>query len=170
MSLELRDSCIHGKGVFITKPVRKHSIICKVAIVRTVTENRPLDASKGELLHHCHWHPDGEMILLDEPFCYFNHSCQPNMFYYTVNRPIYCLAMHDIAENEELTLDYSLCNMGGREWDCHCGSANCRGRHRCGFRYLEHTRQIHYLPYLDPFIVAVHSDTIQEILERDLLG
>ncbi len=169
MSLELRDSRIHGKGVFTTVSVRKHAVICKVAIVRTITEDRPLDASKGELWHHCHWYPDGEMVLLDEPFCYFNHSCQPNIFYYTVNRTMYCLAMRNIAQDEELTLEYSLCNLGGQEWECHCGSANCRRRHRCGFRFMEHSRQMQLLPYLDPFIVAVHPDTIQAILEKDLL-
>ncbi len=168
MSLELRDSHIHGKGVFTTKSVRKHAVICKVAVVRTITEDCPLDASKGELYYHCHWYPDGEMVLLDEPFCYLNHSCQPNMFYYTVNRAMYCLAMRDIAKDEELTLEYSLCNIGGKEWECHCGLPNCRGRHRCGFRFMEHARQMQLLPYLDPFIVAVHSDAIQAILEKDL--
>lgn len=169
MSLELRKSHIHGRGVFTTEPVRRRSVICNVAIVRTITEERPLDESKGELFHHCHWYPDGEMVLLAEPFCYFNHSCQPNMCYYTVNRSIYCLAMRDIAKNEELTLDYSLCNIGGQEWECHCGSVDCRGHHRCGFRYLEYSRQMQLLPYLDPFIVAVHSKEIQDILERNLM-
>jgi SET domain-containing protein len=169
MSLELRNSSIHGKGVFTTESIRKHAVICKVAIVRTITEDHPLDASKGELFYHCHWYPDGEMVLIDEPFCYFNHSCLPNMFYYTVNRSIYCLAMRDIVKDEELTLDYSLCNIGGQEWDCHCGSVNCRGHHRCGFRYMEHARQIQFLPYLDPLIVATYSEAIQDILEKDLL-
>jgi len=168
MSLELRDSHIHGKGVFTTVSIPNHAVVCKVAIVRKITKNHPLDESKGELFHHCHWYPDGEMVLLDKPFCYFNHSCQPNIFYYTVNRSIYCLAMREIVKDEELTLDYSLCNIGGQEWECHCGSVNCRRHHRCGFRYLGHSHQMQSLLYLDPLIVAVHSEVIQEILEKDL--
>jgi hypothetical protein len=169
MSLELRDSHIHGQGVFTTKSIRKHAVICRVAVVRTITAENPLDAAKGELFHHCHWYPDGEMVLLDQPFCYFNHSCQPNIYYYTVNRTIYCLAMRRIAKDEELTLEYSLCNISGEEWECHCCSNNCRGRHRCGFRYMEHLRQMKLLPYLDPFIVEMHADDIQAILEKDLV-
>ena len=168
MSLELRKSRIHGKGVFTTESIREHAVICKVVKVRTISDNSPLDPSKGELLHHCHWYPDGEMVLLDEPFCYFNHSCYPNMYYYTVNRSMYCLAMRDTVEDEELTLDYSLCNFSGKEWECHCGSVNCRGRHRCGFNYMDHSRQTQYLLYLDPIIVAVNPVAIQEILEKDL--
>jgi hypothetical protein len=169
MSLELRHSRIHGTGVITTKSIRQHSVICKVAVTRKITEEQPLDPSRGEMFYHCHYAPDGETLLLDKPFRYFNHSCQPNMFYYTVNRSMYCIAMCDIAKDEELTLEYSLCNISGKEWDCHCDPPNCRGHHRCGFRFMEHSRQMHLLPYLDPFIVATHSNDIQDILEKDLL-
>jgi hypothetical protein len=168
MSLELRNSCIHGTGVFTTKAIRQHSVICKVAVTRAITKNRPLDPSKGEMFYHCHYAPDGEVLLLDKPFRYFNHSCQPNMFYYTVNKAMYCIAMHNIVKDEELTLEYSLCNMSGKEWDCHCGAKGCRGHHRCGFRFMEHSRQMELLPYLDPFVVAMNEDEIKEILEKDL--
>jgi hypothetical protein len=170
MSLELRNSHIHGQGVFTTKSIGKHHVVCKVKVVRTITQNHPLDTSKEELYHHCHWFPDGEMVLLDKPFCYFNHSCRPNMFYYTLNRSMYCIAIRAIAAGEELTLEYSLCNLGGQEWECHCGLPECRGRHRCGFRYMEHARQMQFLPYLDPFIVELHPGEIQAILEKDLTG
>jgi hypothetical protein len=103
-----------------------------------------------------------------EPHRYLNHSCEPNTSYYTINKVCYLMAMRDIQENEELTLEYSLVNFGGQVWDCRCGSPNCRGRHRCGFRYMNESRQMQYLPYLDPFVVEVFSDSIQEILDRQL--
>jgi hypothetical protein len=170
MSLELRNSRINGIGVFTTEPINKHSVICKVAVTRKVTKELPLDPSKGEMFYHCHYAPDGETLLLAEPYRYFNHSCQPNMFYYTVNQAMYCIAMNDIAKDEELTLDYNLCNMFGKEWECHCGAPNCLGRHRCGFGFLEHSRQMQLLPYLDPSIVAVYAAEIQAVLEKDLLS
>ena len=108
------------------------------------------------------------MVLVGEPFCYTNHSCQPNTFIYTVNNVIFLMAMRDIREDEELTLEYSLCNFGGQVWDCKCGSPDCRGRHRCGFRYMDESRQTQYLPYLDPFIVEVRADLIMDILNRQL--
>jgi hypothetical protein len=169
MSLELRNSHIHGKGVFTTEPIRQHSVICKVVVTRAITEDRPLDPTKGEMFYHCHYSADGETLLLAEPYRYFNHSCQPNMFYYTVNQRMYCIAMCDIAQDEELTLEYSLCNMVGKEWDCHCGAENCRGHHQCGFKFMEHSRQMEYLPYLDPFIVELNKDEILSILEKALL-
>lgn len=168
MSLEVRDSIIHGKGVFTTAYVPKHSVICRVNIVREVTDEYPLDPGKGELEHHCHWYPDGTTVLVGEPHRYLNHSCEPNTFYYTINKVIYLIAMRDIQEDEELTLEYSLSNFSGKVLDCKCGSPNCRGRHRRGFRYMNESQQMEYLPYLDPFIVEVLPDSIQEILDRQL--
>ncbi len=168
MSLEIRESVIHGNGVFTTKGIRKHSVICRVNIVREITDENPLESDKGELYHHCHWYPDGTTVLVGEPHCYTNHSCEPNTFMYTVNKVPYLLAMRDIQKGEELTLEYSLCNAGGQVWDCKCGSSDCRGRHRCGFRYMDEPRQRRYLPYLDPFIVKTHPDLVLKFLDRRL--
>lgn len=54
MSLEVRDSIIHGKGVFTTAHVPKHSVISRLNMVREVTDEHPLDPAKDELHHHCH--------------------------------------------------------------------------------------------------------------------
>ncbi len=161
MSLEVRDSIIHGKGVFTTAHVPKHSVISRVNMVREVTDEYPLDPDKGELEHHCHWYPDGTTALVGEPHRYLNHSCEPKVFLYTINKVCYLMVMRDIQEDEELTLEYSVTDFGGQVWDCRCGSPDCRGRHRCGFRYMNESRQMQYLPYLDPFIVQVYSDSIQ---------
>ena len=165
MVLEIRNSPLEGNGVFTKEHIRKHSVVCRVNVVREITEGAPLDPDKGELFHHCHWYPDGRMMLIGEPHCYTNHSCTPNIFYYTVNRVSYFLAMCDIQKDEELTLEYSLCNIRGEVWECKCGTPECRGRHRCGFRFMDRDRQMEYLPYLDPCIVQTHADLIQEILE-----
>ena len=77
MSLELRDSSIHGRGVFTTKNIPKHYVACRVEVIREITDERPLEAEKGELLHHCHWYPEGTQFLLAKPYCYINHSCKP---------------------------------------------------------------------------------------------
>jgi len=168
MSLEVRDSIIHGKGVFTTAYIPKHSVICRINIVREVTDENPLNPSKGELEHHCHWYPDGTTVLVGEPHRYLNHSCEPNTFSYRVNKVNYLIAMRDVQKDEELTLEYSLTNFDGRVWDCKCQSTNCRGRHQCGFRYMNESRQMQYLPYLDPCIVEFFSDSIQEILDEQL--
>ncbi len=168
MSLENRKSPLQGKGMFTTEPIRKHSVVCRVNMLREITDENPLDTDKGELFHHCHWYPDGRMVLVGEPHRYTNHSCDPNIFYYTVSKVSYFMAMRDIREDEELTLEYSLCligKIGEEEWTCECGSPTCRGRHRCGFRFMDGLRQMHYLPYLDPCIVEAHVDLIQGLLQ-----
>ncbi len=168
MSLIVKDSSIQGKGVFTTEYIPRHSIIGSINIVREITEEQPLNPAEGELEYHCHWYPDGTTVLVDEPHCYMNHSCDSNTFLYTVNMVSYLVAMRDISKDEELTLDYSLCNFAGKDFDCKCGSPGCREFHQCGFRFMDKSRQAKYLPYLDPFIVQCHQDEMQEILEGQL--
>ncbi len=168
MSLEVRNSAIHGKGVFTTEPVSKNSLISRVKIVREITDDCPLNPEKGELLHHCHWYADGTVVLTDKPYCYTNHSCDPNTFLYTIDGVSYVIAMRDIEKDEELTLEYSQCNFGGQVWECKCGSPDCRRLHRCGFRYMDEERQMLLLPYLDPIIVKVHHGYISEMLGKQV--
>ncbi|MFC1947328.1 hypothetical protein ACFLXY_05350 [Chloroflexota bacterium] len=77
MSIEVRESTIHGKDVFADKPLRKHQLVSRINIIREITEEQPLNPEKGEPHHHCHWYPDGRIILTGEPYCYTNHSCDP---------------------------------------------------------------------------------------------
>jgi D-alanine-D-alanine ligase len=54
-----------------------------------------------------------------------NHSCMPN----TAFRGLDVIALHPIAQGEELTLDYGAAmNELSEPFDCRCGAPNCRGR------------------------------------------
>jgi SET domain-containing protein len=128
MSLEVRDSIIHGNGVFTTEFIPKHSVICRVNVVREITDEHPLEPSKGELLHHCHWYPDGTQVLFSEPHCYTNHSCEPNTFFYTLNPISYFIAMRDIQQDEEITLEYSLSDIVSVRSVGRSGTVNAGGR------------------------------------------
>lgn len=56
----------------------------------------------------------------------FNHSCNPNV---GMSGQIGLLAMRDIESGEEICLDYAMCDGSNYdEFDCTCGSPNCRGR------------------------------------------
>src|SRR5258708_15605937 len=56
----------------------------------------------------------------------FNHSCEPNV---GLTGQIGLIAMRDIAVGEEVCLDYAMCDGSNYdEFDCSCGSINCRGR------------------------------------------
>ena len=54
-----------------------------------------------------------------------NHSCDPNVGF---TGQIGLVAMCDIQAGEELTFDYAMCDGSEYdEFDCYCGSKNCRG-------------------------------------------
>lgn len=69
------------------------------------------------------------------PFCYLNHSCEPNCSWSVYNetdpdtgrvkQTVLLWATRDVKAGDELTIDY-----GWKAADpirCHCGSAKCRG-------------------------------------------
>jgi SET domain-containing protein len=61
---------------------------------------------------------------------YFNHSCDPNA---GLRGQLGLVAMRDIATDEEVTFDYAMVlveapDQPTYEFECHCGSADCRGR------------------------------------------
>ena len=54
----------------------------------------------------------------------FNHSCDPNLGFLG---QIGLVAMREINAGEELTFDYAMSDGEAYdEFDCHCGSPNCR--------------------------------------------
>jgi SET domain-containing protein len=59
---------------------------------------------------------------------FINHSCTPNCATEETNSRIYIRALRDIAPNEELLYEYNLYDADeGDNYDCYCGSPNCRG-------------------------------------------
>jgi hypothetical protein len=76
--VELRDSKIHGKGLFVTKNFKKGEIVCPGR----------LDGKRT---------PGGRFI---------NHSYDSNILPIKVGDDIYAMAVRDIYENEELLVDY----------------------------------------------------------------
>ena len=57
---------------------------------------------------------------------YVNHSCNPNA---GLSGQIGLVAMRDIKVGEEVCFDYAMCDtMPYDEFNCGCGSKNCRGQ------------------------------------------
>lgn len=62
----------------------------------------------------------------DLPPDYINHSCEPNA---GMSGQIVIVAMRDIAADEEITIDYAMCDGSAfDEFSCACGSRFCRGQ------------------------------------------
>ncbi len=55
---------------------------------------------------------------------YLNHSCEPNLF---LLGQIAYVALRNISEGEELTMDYGICCIDpDLHLECNCGSVDCR--------------------------------------------
>ena len=71
---------------------------------------------------------EGFYLVPSEPnaFDYFNHSCSPNA---GIVGQITLVALRDISPDEEVCYDYAMTDGSPYdEFDCYCGSKNCRGR------------------------------------------
>lgn len=87
--------------------------------------------------------------LLNDPSNCFNHSCEPNA---GLSGQISLIAMRDIEAGEEITFDYAMCdNSDYDEFDCACGSLNCRGR-VTGRDWTRPELQEKYDGYFSPYL------------------
>jgi hypothetical protein len=139
-------------------------VLLRIDDSRVLDSDRPLRPENGESPTHRDFLPDGTVVLMQTPERYINHSCDPNCYVYSAERERYVLTRRNIAEGEELVVDYSLNAVGGDYWTCHCGAARCRGHHQCDFFALPAQTQHEYLPYLDPWFAVVNALRIQQLL------
>jgi len=54
---------------------------------------------------------------------FINHSCDPNC---GINGSLKIVAMKDIKQGEEITIDYAMCESSNYSIICKCGSSICR--------------------------------------------
>jgi hypothetical protein len=164
-NIQVQDSRIKGRGVFATAPMATGSVILRIDDSVVIRPDDPvLSKLIGAEPDPCDYLPDGTVILLQEPERCINHSCDPNVYVYSVGKIRFVLAMRDIAPGEELVLDYAINQVNGDWLDCLCGSPRCRGRHQPDFFLLPATRQLEYLPYLTLSFVQAHEGKILGLL------
>lgn len=139
-SYVVRDSGIHGRGVFATRTIRKGSTIVEYRGERTtwsIASRRP--DSDPDNPHHTFIFElaDGRVIdagVRGNAARWINHSCAPNCDTYEDERGrVFIAARRTIRKDEELTYDYQL-TFDGRvgknvraAYVCLCGARRCRG-------------------------------------------
>jgi len=162
---EIRNSSINQRGVYAGAPIAKGE---RLAIfggdILTIDDTLklpekfryyPLQIEERFMLYM-------KDPLFPEDTDFFNHSCSPNA---GLRGQIFLAAMRDIAAGEEITFDYcmSLSEFTGSdftiEFDCRCGSPECRGRV---------TQKDWRIPELQEKYRGFFSLYIQEKIERNI--
>jgi hypothetical protein len=135
----VRDSGIHGRGVFAKEKIRRGTVIVEYKGQRTSYDkaaSRP-DSDPGDSAHTFLFElDDGRVIdagVRGNAARWINHSCDPNCApFEDEDGRVFIEAKRKIRRGEELCYDYKL-NVEGRltkreraEYACRCGSAKCR--------------------------------------------
>lgn len=84
-----------------------------------------------------------------DPPSFINHSCGPNAGF---DGQIILVAMRDICKGDEITFDYAMCDSSPfDEFDCSCGSVDCRGR-VTGNDWRSQELWLRYRGYFSPYL------------------
>ena len=137
--IEVRNSELHGLGVFATQSIKKGTrIIEYIGDQITHAEADRRYESKDDNDNHTFLFSVDRKLVIDagengNDARYFNHSCDPNCESVIEQRRVFIEAIKDIAPGDEMTYDYQI----GRErtdppnideiYACKCGAPKCRG-------------------------------------------
>jgi hypothetical protein len=137
--IEVRNSPVHGRGVFAVKPIRKGTRIIEYLgdrVSHPAADKRYEDHDESD--NHTFLFIVDKHTVIDagvggNDARFINHQCEGNCESIIENRRVFIEATRDIAPGEELGYDYEI----GREKDdppdvdeiyaCRCGSPQCRG-------------------------------------------
>ena len=133
---KMKGNALSGFGIFANQQIAKNDIIFKgeeraqrIVTKRYVHEHWNENQS-NDFRHYAYPISQEVYILWDENpenWAPQNHSCNPNTMY----KGLDVIALKDINEGEELTLDYAtFLNENIEPFDCHCQSELCRGKIR----------------------------------------
>jgi uncharacterized protein len=137
--IEVRNSRVHGLGVFALRRIRKGTRVIEYLGERISHKeaDRRYDLKQDNDSHTFLFIVDARTVIdagVDGNAARFiNHTCAPNCESCTQDRRVFIEAIRTIEPGEELAYDYRI------EWDpadppdidkifaCRCGAAECRG-------------------------------------------
>ena len=119
-AIEVRNSKIHGKGVFAARRIRKGELAVSWAHTKEIStaefENLPIE-DQNYIERR-----EGRIFLVGEPERYVNHSCSAN----TEPGRGGDVAARDIEAGEEVTADYGKFFIPAGSFNCKCEDPSCR--------------------------------------------
>jgi SET domain-containing protein len=125
---EVRDSKIHGRGLFAIADVAKDEIVAlkggHIVDRKTLREKitpvlGPVEIQIGDDLFIAPVSDEER----ESSMLYLNHSCDPNL---GMRGEITYVAMREIRAGEELTHDWAMTDDDDYSLECNCGVPNCR--------------------------------------------
>ena len=137
----VRNSGIHGRGVFATRRIRKGTRIVEYTGERISDKeaDRRYDDTRMKR-HHTFLFTLDSKTVVDGAIergggdaSYINHSCDPNCEAVITGKRIFVHALRGIDPGDELAYDYQYERTGRNDaklekfYLCHCGAPNCRG-------------------------------------------
>ena len=125
---EVRESEIHGRGLFATADFAKSEIVAVKG--GHIVDRKTLREKITPVLGAVEIQIDDDLFIApvnqqerEFSMLYLNHSCDPNL---GMRGEITFVAMHDIRAGKELTHDWAMTDDDDYSVECKCGAANCR--------------------------------------------
>jgi SET domain-containing protein len=125
---EVRQSRIHGRGLFATDDIAKDEIVAVKG--GHIIDRKTLREKVTPRLGPVEIQIDNDLFIgpisneeRELSMLYSNHSCNPNL---GVRGEITFVAMRDIRAGEELTHDWAMTDDDDYSVECKCGVRNCR--------------------------------------------
>ncbi|MCI9286959.1 MAG: SET domain-containing protein [Clostridia bacterium] len=123
--VEIRNNGLNGKGIFAKEFIKKGEMVfikgghllTRDEIFSTGVINSYFPISDEYFLGAMSKKEEDNINLFE------NHSCNPNC---GLRGEITFIAMRDINKDEELTTDYAFIDNEDYQFECTCGSKNCR--------------------------------------------
>lgn len=148
----VRNSKVHGKGVFARKDIPKGTKIIEY-VGNIVSSKEGLRIYEEQLkksketgvgavyIFQLNRKQDIDGDVPWNPAKYINHSCNPNCKYKIINNHIWIFSIRDIKKGEELNYDYNYDLDNYQDHLCKCNSKDCLGfiigkRYRKKFKKL----------------------------------
>ena len=136
--IQVRISGVHGKGVFALQPIAEGECIIEYKGQRITWPDalRRHPHNPAEPNHTFYFHIDDQHVIdanvAGNAARWINHACAPNCQADEVEGRVFIHALRDLRSGEELFYDYGLIiderytQKLKREYECRCGSSNCR--------------------------------------------
>ena len=128
LKTEVRESKIHGRGLFATADIAKDEIVAVKG--GHIVDRKTLREQITPRLGPVEIQIDDDLFIApvtqaerELSMLYSNHSCDANV---GVRGEITFVAMRDVRAGEELTHDWAMTDDDDYSVECKCGMPNCR--------------------------------------------